>query len=71
MRHQNDIVALRLTHLAAAEEFGRFQGVTDVLKWMERAELTWAAVDMIALDEFEYDFLIQLPSTEWVAFGIT
>ena len=35
-------------------------------------ELAQARVDIIAQDEFHYDFLIELaPAGRWVAFGVT
>lgn len=67
-----DVSALRGRFPNLGEELAGFTGVSDVLEWMQRASLTRTAVDMVALDEFEYDFLIQLqPEGEWLALGIT
>jgi hypothetical protein len=71
MSYVADVDGLRGGFSALAEEFARFQGVSDVFDWMKRANLTRAAVDIIGQDEFEYDFLIQLPSGDWIEFGIT
>ena len=72
MAYLSDAIALRERRPVLAEELERLGGVSDVLDWMQRARLSRTAVDMIALDEFEYDFLIQLqPGAEWVVFGIT
>jgi hypothetical protein len=55
-----------------AEEFGRFAGITGVLDWMKRRNLSTTAVDIVGQDEFHYDFLIQLePGGRWVSFGVT
>jgi hypothetical protein len=71
MTYAADVNVLREMHSALAEELAAFRGVSDLLDWMQRANLTRAAVDIIGQDEFEYDFLIQLPAGEWLAFGIT
>jgi hypothetical protein len=55
-----------------AAEIASFHGLEAVLQWMQRRGLTQAAVDMIGMDEFSYDFLIQLdPTGRWIAFGVT
>ena len=59
----------RLRREAGGEAAG---GVADVLAWMRRAGLAQTVVDIVGMDEFEYDFLIRLrPDGEWVAFGVT
>ncbi len=55
-----------------AAEVASFFGMEQVLQWMKRRGLTQAAVDLIGMDEFSYDFLIQLePDGCWIAFGVT
>jgi hypothetical protein len=66
------VAALRATSPDLASEVASFRGVEDVLQWMKRRALTQTAVDLIGMDEFSYDFLIQLPSDgQWIAFGVT
>ncbi len=55
-----------------AAEVASFRSLEQVLQWMHRRGLTRAAVDMIGMDEFSYDFLIQLElAGRWIAFGVT
>ncbi len=55
-----------------AMEVASFRSIEHVLQWMQRRGLTRAAVDLVGMDEFSYDFLIQLePSGRWIAFGVT
>jgi hypothetical protein len=66
------VKALREELPDLAAEVASFQGMEAVLQWMQRRSLTHAAVDMIGMDEFSYDFLIQLkPHGQWIAFGVT
>jgi hypothetical protein len=59
-------------HPGLAREVAAFTGVSSILAWMQQRGLTRTAIDMIAQDEFEYDFLIQLaPQGDWVSFGVT
>ena len=55
-----------------AAEVASFRGLEQVLRWMHDRGRTQAAVDMVGMDEFSYDFLIQLePAGPWIAFGVT
>jgi hypothetical protein len=55
-----------------AEEVGRFTGITSLLDWMKRKQLSGTAVDIVGQDEFHYDFLVQLEDGgRWVSFGVT
>jgi hypothetical protein len=56
---------------ALAQEFAAFRGISDVLAWMQRSDLTQAAVDIVGQDEFHYDFLIERAPGQWLAFGVT
>ncbi len=63
---------LRQSDAPLADEVGEFQSVSGVLDWMKRRGLCNAAVDIIGMDEFDYDFLIALtPGGRWIAFGLT
>lgn len=66
------VTALREDEPDLAAEVASFHGLEQVLQWMQRRDLTRAAVDMIGMDEFSYDFLIQLEAAgRWIAFGVT
>ena len=70
--YHGSILVLRTMHPRLAEEFASCNGVSDVLTWMQRRDICQATVDMVALDEFEYDFLIELKNEgRWLAFGLT
>ena len=63
---------LRAREPALAEEFAPFTGITGVLDWMKRRNLSTTAVDIVGQDEFHYDFLIHLgPGGRWASFGVT
>jgi hypothetical protein len=63
---------LRMELPDMAAEVAAFHSVEQVLQWMKRRGLTRAAVDLIGMDEFSYDFLIQLERDgRWIAFGVT
>jgi hypothetical protein len=72
-REYADYVAdLRASSPDLASEIASFRGLEAVLQWMQRRGLTHAAVDLIGMDEFSYDFLIQLEAQErWIAFSVT
>jgi hypothetical protein len=43
----------------------------NVLRWMETRQLPPGSIDIIAQDEFSYDFLIRLePEEKWLVFGV-
>jgi hypothetical protein len=54
-----------------AGEVADFGGVTAVLSWMARRGLSRGPVEIVGMDEFEYDFLIQLEPARWIVFGLT
>ena len=67
-----DIDALRTQDPELAAEVASFQSLETVLAWLEKRGLIPGNIDLIAQDEFEYDFLIQLkPSERWLVFGVT
>lgn len=66
------VTALRDDSPELAAEVASFRGLEQVLQWMHQRGLTQSTVDMIGMDEFSYDFLIQLePDGRWIAFGVT
>ena len=66
------VTALRDEEPDLATEVASFHGLEQVLQWMQRRGLTQASIDMIGMDEFSYDFLIQLqPAGRWIAFCVT
>ncbi len=69
--YRSTLEALRAVRPDLAGTFDSFHGVSDILAWMQSAGLAQTAVDMIAMDEFEYDFLIRLREGDWLSFGIT
>lgn len=72
LEYADYVEVLRAGSPELADEMASFRGVEDVLQWMQRRGLTRAAVDLIGMDEFSYDFLIQFePNGRWIAFGVT
>jgi hypothetical protein len=72
LEYADHVEALRIASPELAAEIASFHGAEDILQWMKRCGLTRAAVDLIGMDEFSYDFLIQLePNGRWIAFGVT
>jgi hypothetical protein len=72
LEYPDHVRILRTTHPELAEAVAGFTGASDMLAWMQRAGLASSAVDIVAMDEFEYDFLICLrPDGEWLSFGLT
>ncbi len=55
-----------------AAEIGGFLGLEAVLAWMQARGSSPGSVDIVAQDEFEHDFLVELePGGGWLAFGVT
>jgi hypothetical protein len=66
------VQALRARWPELAEELAGFEGVEDVLRWMQRRGLCPTPVDIVGQDEFSYDFLVRFePPDGWLAFGVT
>lgn len=69
--YADDIAGLRTLLPAIAEEVAGFTGVAQVVDWLV-SRLGKPTLDMVAMDEFEYDFLIELePTGRWLVFGVT
>jgi hypothetical protein len=72
LEYPDHVRSLQQTHPELADVVGGFTGASDMLAWMQRAGLATSAVDIVAMDEFEYDFLLCLrPDGEWLAFGLS
>ncbi len=72
LKYADHVETLRAESPDLATEVASFRGAEDVLQWMKRRGLTQSAVDLIGMDEFSYDFLIQLePDGRWIAFGVS
>jgi hypothetical protein len=72
MEYADYVDALRTAEPELTAELAGFRGVEHVLQWMQKRNLSRTAVDLIGMDEFNYDFLIQLePGGRWLAFGVT
>lgn len=70
--YADHVEALRADMPELAAEIASFRGLEAVIQWMQRRGFTNAAVDFIGMDEFSYDFLIQMePAGRWIAFGVT
>jgi len=59
-------------HPDLAQEFSSFRGLEDLLDWMQRRNFPTGSVDLIGMDEFCYDFLLDWKANErWLVFGVT
>ena len=66
------VARLRYSQPELADDIADFPSVTGVLDWMKLRSLGSAQIDMVGMDEFEYDFLIQLEQGgRWLVFGVT
>ena len=64
------VAELRPTDAGLADTFAPHDSVEHVLGWMKEQGLPPGSVDMVAQDEFHYDFLIRLPDARWLVFGV-
>jgi hypothetical protein len=71
LEYPDYIAALRAQEPELAGELAGFFGISAVLDWMKERDLTRTAVDIVGMDDFNYDFLLQLPSERWLVFGVT
>lgn len=69
--YADDIARIHASHPAIADAIARFVGVGQVMDWFS----AWGAppaIDLIGMDEFEYDFLVEVKSEGvWLAFGVS
>jgi hypothetical protein len=62
---------LRAEYPELADAFAASDSLENVLQWMETRNLPPGSIDIIAQDEFSYDFLIRLePEGKWLVFGV-
>lgn len=67
-----DVARLRATSPDLAAEIAGFTGVAQVIDWMSARCPAKPVIDLIAMDEFEYDFLVETePAGRWLAFSVT
>lgn len=70
MEYCDYLKALAKDEPALAAAFKR-DSIENVLDWMQERNLPSGCIDMIAQDEFSYDFLIHLqPEDRWLVFGV-
>ena len=70
--YADDIIRMKESVADLAGEIAGFTGVAQVVDWMCQHRDGKNAIDMIAMDEFEYDFLLQTePNGRWLVFGVT
>jgi hypothetical protein len=68
--YRDHVEALRAARPELAAELAKLTGVKGVLEWMQARGLARTSVDIVGMDEFEYDFLIHL-GPDWLSFGLT
>lgn len=61
---------LRTVDPVLAEAFAGFSGIDHVLDWMKGGQAGRWNIDMVAQDEFHYDFLAEVDG-RWLSFGVT
>ncbi len=72
LEYADNVTALGQLSPELAADVASFRSLEQVLQWMQQRRLTQAVVDLIGMDEFSYDFLIQFePEGRWIAFGVT
>lgn len=69
--YADDIHRLAATEPALAAALAGFTSIAQVVDWFSLSGDGKPAIDIIAMDEFEYDFLVQTPAGFWLAFGVT
>lgn len=70
MSYSQHVEELRRRDPAVAEWFADFHSVRQVFAWMHAGGRK-PAVDLIAQDEFEHDFLVEMEDGRWAVFGMT
>lgn len=70
MEYSEQLATLRNHHPDLAAGLGAADSLESVLAWLERQHLPAGSVDLVAQDEFSYDFLIRLAEKRWLVFGV-
>ena len=69
--YPDDIGRLHISHPALADEIASFVGIGQVMDWFTSRGAP-PAIDLVGMDEFEYDFLVEVKSEGvWLAFNVT
>jgi hypothetical protein len=69
MNYADTVEELRRGQPELAERCQSFDGVTQVVDWLETLPAK-PTIDFVSHDEFSYDFLIHLDEQRWLAFGV-
>ena len=70
--YSEDAARLAAVDPRLAAEIAEFTGIAQVIDWFSRHGDGKPAIDLIGMDEFEYDFLVQTDETgPWLSFGVT
>jgi hypothetical protein len=70
--YRDYVVELSREHPDLARQIAGWHGMESVLEWMKEKGFPPGSIDLVAQDEFQSDFLIELePRGRWLAFGIT
>lgn len=69
--YADTIAELQTSEPKLATELAGFHGIDHVLTWMQQHDLSRNPVDMVAMDEFEYDFALAWSEGKWLVFGVT
>ena len=69
--YPHDIARMRASYPLLADEIAGFVGIGQVMDWFAARGVP-PAIDLIGMDEFEYDFVVEAkPEGVWLAFGVT
>jgi hypothetical protein len=52
-------------------ELGGLKNLDAILQWAPGAGITLASADLVQQDEYCYDFLLPLPDSRWLSFGVS
>jgi hypothetical protein len=70
MEYLDHLSMLKRDHPALAAALGDTDSLEAVLAWMKTRDLPPGSVDLVAQDEFSYDFIIRLEPDRWLVFGV-
>jgi hypothetical protein len=70
MEYAEYLRQLNRSEPALAAALGDTDSLEAVLAWMKTQDLPTGSVDLVAQDEFSYDFLIRLAEPRWLVFGV-
>lgn len=70
LEYQTHVDRLAEEEPTLSSELGHSDSLENVLLWLQRQNLPPDSVDLVAQDEFSYDFLIRLAEQRWLVFGV-